>query len=183
MTSKRLGSKFAFITIATLLLAACSQTPEPETETVDTEIDQGETESGRPDSVDQDQVIQDQVDPYGTADQESLTAYAGDRIFFDYDSSELTARSRDVLRKQADWLNHFPRQRVTIEGHCDERGTREYNLALGERRANAVKNYLVALGVPSSRLGTISYGKERPAVVGNSEQYWRQNRRGVLVVE
>ena len=115
MTSKRLGSKFAFITIATLLLAACSQTPEPETETVDTEIDQGETESGRPDSVDQDQVIQDQVDPYGTADQESLTAYAGDRIFFDYDSSELTARARDVLRKQADWLNHFPRQRVTIE--------------------------------------------------------------------
>ncbi|MCJ9427610.1 peptidoglycan-associated lipoprotein Pal [Kordiimonas sp. A6E486] len=116
--------------------------------------------------------------------EQGMIAYAGtDRVFFQYDSSELTAHAQDTLRKQADWLKHYPQIKVQVQGHCDERGTREYNLALGERRATAVKNYLVALGVPASRLSTISYGKERPAVVGNGEQFWSQNRRGVLVVQ
>ncbi len=85
-------------------------------------------------------------------------------------------------RKQADWLKRNANVTVTVEGHCDERGTREYNLALGERRATAVKNVLVALGIPANRVSTISYGKERPAVVGSTEAAWAQNRRGVTTV-
>lgn len=106
----------------------------------------------------------------------------GDRVFFGYDRSELTAEARATLDKQAAWLKKYPRKSVTVEGHADERGTREYNLALGERRANAVKNYLAAAGVPKSSLHVISYGKERPQVLGANEAAWAQNRRGVTVV-
>ncbi len=106
----------------------------------------------------------------------------GDRIFFGYDRSELTAEARATLDKQAAWLKKYPRKSVTVEGHADERGTREYNLALGERRANAVKNYLAAAGVPKASLHVISYGKERPQVLGANEAAWAQNRRGVTVV-
>lgn len=106
----------------------------------------------------------------------------GDRVFFDFDSYELTPEARSQLEKQAAWLKTYPQATVTIEGHCDERGTREYNLALGERRASAVKNYLVALGVDGNRAQTISYGKERPAVLGSNEESWSQNRRGVTLV-
>lgn len=105
-----------------------------------------------------------------------------DRVFFGYDRSELTAEARATLDKQAAWLKKYPRKSVTVEGHADERGTREYNLALGERRANAVKNYLAAAGVPKSSLHVISYGKERPQVLGANEAAWAQNRRGVTVV-
>ena len=104
----------------------------------------------------------------------------GDRIFFDYDKSDLSADARATLSRQADWLKKY-HVSLVVEGHCDERGTREYNLALGERRANAVKNFLVAQGVPASGLSTISYGKERPAVLGDNEAAWAQNRRGVSV--
>ena len=113
---------------------------------------------------------------------EDLQATAGDRVFFDYDKSTLKPDGRATLEKQAAWLKANPSVTVTVEGHCDERGTREYNLALGERRANAVKDYLVALGIPTARLKTISYGKERPVAVGSTEQAWSQNRRGVTVV-
>jgi peptidoglycan-associated lipoprotein len=106
----------------------------------------------------------------------------GDRVFFDYDKSALRTDGRGVLEKQAAWLKQFPTVAVTVEGHCDERGTREYNLALGERRANAVKDYLVALGIPANRIRTISYGKERPVAMGSNEQAYGQNRRGVTVV-
>lgn len=106
----------------------------------------------------------------------------GDRVFFGYDRSELTAEARATLDKQAAWLKKYPRKSVTVEGHADERGTREYNLALGERRANAVKNYLAAAGVPKASLHVISYGKERPQVLGANEAAWAQNRRGVTVV-
>jgi len=115
--------------------------------------------------------------------QEDLTAQAGDRVFFELNSSTLTAEGRSTLEKQAAWLQKYPNVAVTIEGHCDERGTREYNLALGEHRAQAVKNYLVSLGVPAGRLNTISYGKERPAVVGSDEEAWAKNRRGVTTVQ
>ncbi|MGD8326033.1 MAG: peptidoglycan-associated lipoprotein Pal [Sphingomonadales bacterium] len=114
---------------------------------------------------------------------ESLIAEVGtDRVFFAFDSSELTAESRETLRKGADWLRANDAVSLTIEGHCDERGTREYNLALGERRANAVRNYLIALGVSGSRLNTISYGKERPAVLGSTESAWAKNRRAVATI-
>lgn len=114
--------------------------------------------------------------------QEDLVTNVGDRVFFDYDKADLRSDARAQVEKWADWLKKFPQNAVTIEGHCDERGTREYNLALGERRAAAAKKYLVALGISANRIGTISYGKERPAVVGSDEAAWTQNRRDVMVV-
>ncbi len=104
-----------------------------------------------------------------------------DRVFFAYDSDELVNAARATLRGQAEFLNTYGYIRVTIEGHADERGTREYNLALGDRRAVAVRNYLVALGVSPSRINIISYGKERPVSFCSNESCWSQNRRGVMV--
>jgi peptidoglycan-associated lipoprotein len=106
----------------------------------------------------------------------------GDRVFFDFDKYNLTDEAQATAQRQAEWLKANPTVTVAIEGHADERGTREYNLALGERRATALKNYLVTLGVASARVSTISYGKERPVALGHSETAWSQNRRGVLVV-
>ena len=112
-----------------------------------------------------------------------INAAGAVRVFFAYDSYFLADGARDILAKQAEWLNKYPTITLTIEGHADERGTREYNLALGARRATAVKNYLVGAGVAASRVETISYGKERPAVMGSTEAAWSQNRRGVTVLE
>jgi peptidoglycan-associated lipoprotein len=114
--------------------------------------------------------------------QQDLEASAGDRVFFAFDRSDISPEAQQILSRQADWLQRYPNVTVTVEGHCDERGTREYNLALGERRAQAVKNVLVASGIASSRISTISYGKERPAVVGSSEEAYAQNRRAVTTV-
>ena len=114
--------------------------------------------------------------------QQDLEASAGDRVFFAFDRSDITPESQQILTRQADWLRRYPNVTVTIEGHCDERGTREYNLALGERRAAAVKNVLVAAGIPASRISTISYGKERPIVLGSNEEAWAQNRVGITVI-
>ncbi|WP_264663993.1 peptidoglycan-associated lipoprotein Pal [Azospirillum fermentarium] len=115
--------------------------------------------------------------------QQDLVVNVGDRVFFGFDRSDLSAEARATLDRQAQWLKTYGNVNVTIEGHADERGTREYNLALGERRANAVKKYLVAQGINTARVKTISYGKERPAVVGSGEAAWAQNRRGVTVVD
>ncbi len=115
--------------------------------------------------------------------QEDFVVNVGDRVLFDFDKFDLKPPSRATLDKQAAWLKRYPQARLSIEGHCDERGTREYNLALGERRANAAKNYLVNQGIAASRLTTISYGKERPQVAGGNESAWSQNRRGVSVVQ
>lgn len=110
-------------------------------------------------------------------------AQAGtDTVFFDTDSYDVDAEDQATLSRQAQWLAKYPNASVTIEGHCDERGTREYNLALGERRANAAKNYLVSVGVPASRISVISYGKERPLATSSDEAAWAQNRRAVTVV-
>ncbi len=114
--------------------------------------------------------------------QEDLVVNVGDRVFFGFDKSDLTAESRATLDRQAAWLKQYPSVNVTVEGHCDERGTREYNLALGERRASSAKNYLVAAGVEADRIKTVSYGKERPAVLGSNEASWAQNRRAVSVI-
>jgi len=105
----------------------------------------------------------------------------GDRIYFAFNKSDITAESRLVLQRQAELLKQNPSATVTIEGHCDERGTVEYNLGLGERRANATKQALIALGVAANRVNIISYGKERPAVLGHNDQAWAQNRRAVTV--
>ena len=105
-----------------------------------------------------------------------------DTIFFNTDMFNIDADDQAALREQANYLAQYPNGRATIEGHADERGTREYNLALGERRANAAKNYLVSLGVAADRLSTVSYGKERPIAVGSTEDAWARNRRAVTVV-
>ncbi len=107
----------------------------------------------------------------------------GDRVFFDTDSSTVREDGRQTLNRQAEWLKKYGNYQITIEGHCDERGTREYNLALGERRANAARQYLIAQGIPASRIKTVSYGKERPDPVGSDEAAWARNRRAVTALE
>ncbi len=106
----------------------------------------------------------------------------GDRVFFNTDSTTLTSLARSTLDKQAEWLNKYSGYSITIEGHADERGTREYNIALGARRATAARNYLVSKGVAAARLRTISFGKERPVAVCDDISCWSQNRRAVTVL-
>lgn len=115
--------------------------------------------------------------------QEDLVANVGDRVFFDFDSSQVRADQRPVLQRQSEWMGRYPDVRVQVEGHADERGTREYNLALGQRRANSARDVLVASGVNGARISTISYGKDRPAALGSDEAAWAQNRRAVTVVQ
>jgi peptidoglycan-associated lipoprotein len=111
-----------------------------------------------------------------------FTVNVGDRVFFTTDSTDLTPTSRQTLDRQAAWLRRYARYPITIEGHADERGTREYNLALGARRAQVVHDYLVARGVPATRMRTISYGKERPVATCDEERCWDLNRRAVTVL-
>ena len=129
------------------------------------------------------------------ASSESATTYSydtdpktalikvGDRVLFGYDSSELDDDDRSVLDNQAKFLNQNPSLKVTLEGHCDERGTREYNLALGEKRASAVKDYLISVGINSERVSVVSYGKERPQVLGSNKAAWSMNRRSVTTID
>jgi len=114
---------------------------------------------------------------------EDLKVNVGDRVFFGFDRYNLTPAARGILQKQAAWMIANSNVSVTIEGHCDERGTREYNLALGDRRANAAADYLMTLGVPATRISTISYGKERPEDPASNEIAWAKNRRGVTLVK
>jgi peptidoglycan-associated lipoprotein len=114
--------------------------------------------------------------------QEWLVVNVGDRVFFDFDKSDLTSDDQDTIEKVVAWMQTYPDVTLTLEGHADERGTREYNLALGERRANAVRRYMEALGIVASRLSVISYGNEQPATLGSNELAWAQNRRAVFVV-
>jgi peptidoglycan-associated lipoprotein len=113
---------------------------------------------------------------------EDLRVNVGDTVHFEYDAYNITEEGKSVLQRQAAWLQKYPSVRVTVEGHCDERGTREYNLALGARRANSVKEYLASLGVSAGRVDTISYGKERPICTESDESCWAQNRRGVTTI-
>lgn len=120
---------------------------------------------------------------YAPGSAAEFQAVVGDRVFFDFDSYALSPVAQDTLRKQAAWLKKYPERKLNVEGHADERGTREYNLALGERRANSVREFLLAQGVNGARLMTVSYGKERPTCTEAAEACWSQNRRGVSVVE
>lgn len=118
--------------------------------------------------------------PGSQADFMAFTQGA-DTIYFDTDRYNIDSQDAAALQTQAQWLQRYPQKRATIEGHADERGTRDYNLALGERRANATKNYLISLGIEASRINTISYGKERPVALGSDEGSWARNRRAVTV--
>jgi peptidoglycan-associated lipoprotein len=151
---------------AVLLLAACSDKA--------TTMDTGAGASVSPGSGGSTSTIT----PGSLAD---FQQNVGDRVFFDFDHSDIKPEGQQVLQRQAQWLQRYSSVTVTIAGNCDDRGTREYNLALGERRANAVKKALVALGVPAGRITTISYGKERPSVPGDNEAAWAQNRNGITV--
>lgn len=163
---------------AALLLAACesSSTTDGMTKVDAGPGQQANAPAGYPNSGANGQGL-------GQDGNQSLQVEAGDRVFFELNSSELSGEARATLDKQAAWLKSRPNLSITVEGHCDERGTREYNLALGERRATAAKNYLVAQGVSEGSVKTISYGKERPAVPGSDETAWSQNRRAVTVVQ
>ncbi len=161
---------------ALVILAACESTPDEQASTAG----QGTSTSDQAGDGGGAKVSQDGTVP---GSQEDLAQNVGDRVLFDFDSSVLSAQARQTLEGQAGWLKQYPNVRLVIEGHCDERGTREYNLALGERRAAAAKNYLVALGVDDARLTTISYGKERPFALGHDDDAWSQNRRAVSIVQ
>jgi len=157
--------KLLSVFAAVALLAACESTPDAGT---------GSANSGQATNT-------APAGPTpGTA--EDFTVNVGDRVFFGFDQSTLSTEERTVLERQAFWLRKYPNVSVTIEGHADERGTREYNLALGERRAAAARDYLVSLGINAGRISTISYGEERPVSVGSNEEAWAQNRVAISVV-
>jgi peptidoglycan-associated lipoprotein len=167
------------ILAAVLLVAGCESTPE----NVGSAAGGGDA-SMRPD-MSGGPISQSPLGMGGSARPGSAQEFAvsvGDRVFFDYDKYDLSGEARSTIDRQAAWLKQYPAVSVTVEGHADERGTREYNLALGERRAASVRNYLVALGVQANRISTVSFGKERPAVLGAGEQAWAQNRRAVTVI-
>ena len=156
--------KFLGLIGAVALLAACSTAPEG-----------GANTSGDAASTAQ------KLGPAAGSAQD-FVVNVGDRVFFGYDQYDISTDARAILSNQAMWLKKFPNATIALEGHADERGTREYNLALGERRANAAKEYLVSLGVDAMRVKTISFGKERPVALGHNEAAWAQNRRSVTVV-
>jgi peptidoglycan-associated lipoprotein len=148
------GAKFAAVILAGLLIAGCAKQ----------QVDQASSAAA-------------------PGSQQDFVVNVGDRVFFETDSSELTEQARATLDKQAQWLNNYNRYSFTIEGHADERGTREYNIALGARRAQTVREYLVSRGIAAQRMRTISYGKERPVAVCDDISCWSQNRRAVTVLD
>ena len=148
-------AKFAAVILAGLMIAGCAKP----------QVDQTSSSAATPGS------------------QQDFVVNVGDRVFFETDSSELTEQARATLDKQAQWLNNYNRYAFTIEGHADERGTREYNIALGARRAQTVREYLVTRGIAAQRMRTISYGKERPVAVCDDISCWSQNRRAVTVLD
>ena len=153
--------------LTAVFIAACSTKPK------DVAVSSGSGASTSSDTIED-----SSIEP-GT--QEDLIVNVGDRVFFDYNSSELDSDALELLQDQIAWIKQH-NVSVVVEGHCDERGTREYNLALGEKRAQSVKNYYITMGVPSGKITTISFGKERPAVVGSNDGAWSQNRRSVTKV-
>ena len=159
--------KLLLLVVTGLFLASCAATNTKQGGDVDAAS--SSTSSGSDSSI-----------TAGT--QEDLIVNVGDRVFFEFDSSELTVDAQATLDAQAAWLTQYPDTNITIEGHADERGTREYNLALGDKRAFAVYSYLAQAGIDTNRMEYISWGKERPEVVGSDETAYSQNRRGVTTV-
>ena len=168
--------KFLITSILVLFIAACATKPQDEADS------SGSGSSSSGDSVSEGTITETTGSGIVAGSQEDLIVNVGDRVFFGYDSSDLDSDALELLQDQVAWLKENTGVSITVEGHCDERGTREYNLALGEKRAQAVKNYLIGLGINPDRVSTISYGKERPAVVGSNDGAWAQNRRSVTTV-
>jgi peptidoglycan-associated lipoprotein len=164
------AAKSALVIAAVLLLAACSSSPAPA------------PNAGAGGSAPPQTAVAPQGPTYAPGSADQFNQEVGAVVYFDFDKFDLSPEARAQLEKQAAWLKQYPNITVTVEGNCDERGTREYNLALGERRATSAKNYLVALGIDPNRIQTISYGKERPAVLGSDEAAWAQNRRDVTAI-
>ena len=171
--------RFLSLLAVLVIVAGCSKS-EPDTGMVTTDSDM--SASNPP--------VTGTMDPNGSAvggpmagTQQDLVVNVGDRVFFGYDQFDLNGEARAIVERQAQWLKQYPNVSILIEGHADERGTREYNIALGDKRATTVRNYLIANGVDASRIQTISYGKERPAVMGGDDSSWAQNRRAVAVVQ
>ena len=169
--------KFFISIFMVLFVAACATTPKDSADSSGS----GSSSSGS-DVSSEGNITETSGSGIVSGSQEDLIVNVGDRVFFGYDSSDLDSDALELLQDQVAWLKQNSDVTVTIEGHCDERGTREYNLALGEKRAQAVKNYLIGLGINPDRVSTISYGKERPAVVGSNDGAWAQNRRSVTLV-
>ena len=177
--SKILKNVF-LVVIFGLIVTACATKKSVKTTTESTTTKAAETQKADP--IEKLDALM-QGDVYiGSDTVGELASGVPDRVFFATNETILTTASRETLRKQAAWLRQNSNVTVVVEGHADERGTREYNLALGEKRAQAVKNYLISLGISSDRVSTISYGKERPAVVGSNDGAWAQNRRSVTIV-
>ena len=170
-----MGARILSLLAVLVLVAGCSSTPKDDASVT--------TDGGLTTAEKAPVTTMDAANNVAPGTQQDLVVNIGDRSFFDYDQSDLRSDARATVEKQAQWLKQYTNVSVMIEGHADERGTREYNLALGEKRAMSIRNYLIALGVDAGRLQTISYGKERPAVMGSDETAWAQNRRGVLVVQ
>ena len=169
--------KFFISIFMVLFVAACATTPKDSADSSGS----GSSSSGS-DVSSEGTITETTGSGIVSGSQEDLIVNVGDRVFFGYDSSDLDSDALELLQDQVAWLKQNSDVSVTIEGHCDERGTGEYNLALGEKRAQAVKNYLIGLGINPDRVSTISYGKERPAVVGSNDGAWAQNRRSVTIV-
>ncbi|MEM7172529.1 MAG: peptidoglycan-associated lipoprotein Pal [Pseudomonadota bacterium] len=161
---------------AALMLGACETAPEESAETSGSGSATSETVVA--------EVEEEVVEIPGpvAGSQEDLTVEVGDRVFYAFDSADLSPEAQETVERLAIWLDANPGVAITVQGNADNRGTREYNLALGERRATSVKNMLVALGIDPNRVDTISYGKERPAVLGDNDFAWAQNRRSQFVV-
>ena len=170
--------KFFISIFIVLFVAACATKPKDSADSSGS----GSTSSSSDVSSEEGTITETDGSGIVSGSQEDLIVNVGDRVFFGYDSSDLDSDALELLQDQVAWLKQNSDVSVTIEGHCDERGTREYNLALGEKRAQAVKNYLIGLGINPDRVSTISYGKERPAVVGSNDGAWAQNRRSVTLV-
>ena len=170
--------KFFISIFIVLFVAACATKPKDSADSSGS----GSTSSSSDVSSEEGTITETDGSGIVSGSQEDLIVNVGDRVFFGYDSSDLDSDALELLQDQVAWLKQNSDVSVTIEGHCDERGTREYNLALGEKRAQSVKNYLISLGVSSGKVSTISYGKERPAVVGSNDGAWSQNRRSVTIV-
>jgi peptidoglycan-associated lipoprotein len=168
--------KKLFVLVAIISLAACQHKSKDSA---------SKSDENQVESTDETYQTVDSVKEAEAMDQQTQAAIqeieVQDRVFFGYDSSDLSTDAKKILDSQVSWLKSDPNIKVTIEGHCDERGTREYNIALGEKRANSSKKYLVANGIDASRIQTVSYGKERPAFFGSNEDVLAKNRRAVTV--
>ena len=169
--------KIIMSVLLAFFITACATTPK------DTSDSSGSGSSSSSSSVSSssDSDSDDSSEGIVPGSQEDLIVNVGDRVFFGYDSAELDSDAQELLQNQVAWLKQHSDVSVSIEGHCDERGTREYNLALGERRANAAKDYLMTYGISSRRISVISYGKERPVDSGSNPLAWSKNRRSVTV--